>query len=122
LLENRSLNSATTWRWFVQAGLGIALVVLLAIHLIVNHWAAPQGLLSYADVIRYYDVAGIAWMESIFLIVVTGHCLLGLHGILLDLNLRPNLTRTFTLLLILAGGMAIVYGVWLIWTVVLLSV
>ena len=116
------MNSATTWRWLVQAGLGIALVVLLAIHLIVNHWAAPQGLLSYTDVIRYYDVAGIAWVEAIFLIAVTGHCLLGLHGIVLDLNLRPNITRLFTLLLILAGGMAIGYGVWLIWTVVLLSV
>lgn len=121
-MEDRSLNSATTWRWFVQAGLGIALVVLLTVHLIVNHWAAPQGLLSYADVIRYYDVAGIAWMESIFLIVVTSHCLLGLHGIMLDLNLRPNITRIMTRLLLLVGGVTIIYGIWLIRIVVSLSV
>jgi succinate dehydrogenase hydrophobic anchor subunit len=61
-------------------------------------------------------------MESLFLIIVTVHWLLGMHGILLDLNLEPGPTRIFTLLLILAGGMAIIYGVWLIWTVVLLSV
>ena len=120
-MENRSLNSVATLRWLIQAGLGIALVALLAIHLIVNHWAAPQGLLSYADVIRYYDVPGIPLMEGTFLIVVTGHCLLGLHGILLDLNLKPNITRIFTRLLILAGAITIIYGVWLIRIVVSLS-
>jgi succinate dehydrogenase hydrophobic anchor subunit len=120
-VEERSLNSATTVRWLLQAGLGIALVVLLAVHLIVNHWAAPQGLLTYEDVLHYYDIPGIAWMESIFLIVVTIHCLLGMHSILLDLNLRPRLTGIFSMLLILTGGMAILYGVWLISTVVSLS-
>ena len=35
------------------------LVILLAIHLIVNHWAAPHGLLTYADVVRYYDIPGV---------------------------------------------------------------
>ena len=117
-MENRPSNSAATLRWLIQAGLGIALVILLAIHLIVNHWAAPQGLLTYADVIRYYDVAGIAWMEATFLIVVTGHCLLGLHSILLDLNLKPNITRIITRLLIFAGAITIIYGVWLIRIVV----
>ena len=108
--------------WLVQATLGIALVLLLAIHLIVNHWVTPQGLLSYADIIRYYDVTGIAWMEALFLIVVTVHCLLGLHSILLDLNLRPRLTGLFTTALVIAGGIAFTYGIWLIRTIVLLSV
>jgi succinate dehydrogenase hydrophobic anchor subunit len=121
-LAGRSFGSGTTLRWLVQAGFGIALVVLLAIHLIVNHWAAPQGLLTYADVLRYYDVPGIAWMEIIFLVVVTCHCLLGIHGILLDLNLRPGPTRSFTLLLIVAGGLVIMYGIWIVRTVALLSV
>jgi succinate dehydrogenase hydrophobic anchor subunit len=119
-MQVRSSGSAT-WLWLIQAGFGVALVVLLAIHLIVNHWSAPQGLLTYEDVLHYYDVPGVAWMEALFLIVVTGHCLLGIHGILLDLNMQPELTRLFTLLLILAGGVAVLYGVWLIRTVVLLS-
>lgn len=121
-MDNRSLNSVATFRWLLQAGLGIALVIFLAIHLIVNHWVAPQGLLTYADVVHYYDVAGIAWMESLFLIVVTGHCLLGLQSIVLDLNLRPEITRIITRLLLLAGVITIIYGIWLIRIIVSLRV
>jgi succinate dehydrogenase hydrophobic anchor subunit len=113
------MNSSFTMRWLVQAGLGVMLVVLLAIHLIVNHWAAPQGLLTYADVVRYYDIPGIAWMEAVFLIVVTSHCLLGLHSILLDLNMSAHVTRVATWLLTFVGLAAIVYGVWLTRTIVL---
>lgn len=112
------MNSSFTVRWLVQAGLGILLVILLAIHLIVNHWAAPQGLLTYADVIRYYDIPGIAWMEAAFLIVVTVHCLLGLHSILLDLNMSARVTRVATWLLTFVGLTAIVYGAWLTRTIV----
>ena len=112
------MNSSFTVRWLIQAGLGILLVILLAIHLIVNHWAAPHGLLTYADVIRYYDIPGIAWMEAAFLIVVTVHCLLGLHSILLDLNMSARVTRVATWLLTFVGLTAIVYGAWLTRTIV----
>jgi succinate dehydrogenase hydrophobic anchor subunit len=107
------MNSSFTTRWLIQAGLGVMLVILLTIHLVVNHWAAPHGLLTYADIIRYYDIPGIAWMETIFLITVTVHCLLGLHSILLDLNLSATVTRTATWLLKLFALTAILYGVWL---------
>jgi succinate dehydrogenase/fumarate reductase cytochrome b subunit len=94
--------------------MGILLILLLAVHLTVNHWVAPQGLLTYADIIHYYDVPGIVWMEATFLVVVVIHCLLGIHSILLDLNLRPVITFTLTLLLFLTGLTAIGYGLWLI--------
>ena len=111
---SRSTYSVFTLRWFVQAGLGILLIVLLAVHLIVNHWAAPHGLLTYADVIHYYDRPGIIWMEAAFLIVVTIHCLLGLHSIVLDLNFRPLIKRVLIRTLIFAGAAAILYGLRLI--------
>ena len=120
-MNERPSGSATTIRWLAQATSGIALVLLLAVHLIVNHWVAPQGLLTYADIVRYYDASGIAWMETTFLIVVTVHCGLGMHSVLLDLNLRPRLIDLFTALLVLGGGTAITYGIWLIRTIVLLS-
>jgi succinate dehydrogenase hydrophobic anchor subunit len=60
-LEARSLSSSFTLRWLVQAILGAILVILLGVHLIVNHWVAPQGLLTYADVVNYYDIPGIGW-------------------------------------------------------------
>jgi succinate dehydrogenase hydrophobic anchor subunit len=121
-VENRSLNSASSRRWLIQAGSGLALVILLAIHFIVNHWVSPRGLLSYSDVIRYYDVAGVAWMESVFLITVTVHCVLGLQSFVLDLNLGPNITRSLIRLLIFAGTVTISYGIWLIRSIVTLSV
>ena len=117
----QSTNSSFTLRWFLQAGLGILLVVLLAVHLIVNHWIAPHGLLTYADVLRYYDHPGIVWMEAAFLIVVTVHCLLGIHAIILDLNVSSRIAYIFAWLLILIGATAIVYGLWLIQTIHALS-
>jgi succinate dehydrogenase hydrophobic anchor subunit len=111
------MNASFTLRWLVQAGLGVMLVILLTIHLIVNHWAAPHGLLTYADVVRYYDVPGIAWMEAAFLIVVTVHCLLGLHSILLDLNLSARITHIAAWLLTFVGLTTILYGIWLTRTI-----
>jgi succinate dehydrogenase/fumarate reductase cytochrome b subunit len=97
------------------------LVILLGVHLIVNHWAAPHGLLTYADVVHYYDLPGIVWMEAAFLTVVTAHCLLGLHSILVDLNLRPRITSIFTWLFVLAGVGTVLYGLWLIRIIALQS-
>jgi succinate dehydrogenase hydrophobic anchor subunit len=114
-MEQRS--SQSTFRWFTQAGLGILLIALLSIHLLVNHWVAPQGLLTYADVIRYYDVPGIALMEALFLAVVTTHCLMGVHAILLDLALSSSTIKVLTWMLILAGLLIVAYGVRLTWAV-----
>ena len=116
-MENKLRNSAGTLRWFTQAGLGILLIVLLSVHLLVNHWIAPQGLLSHADVVRYYDVPGIALMEILFLVIVTSHCLLGLHSILLDMNLSSNIKIALTWLLVVLGITVVIYGTRLIWAV-----
>ena len=110
----RVSTSLFTLRWLLQAGLGLLLMILLAIHLIVNHWVTPQGLLTYADIVHYYDIPGIALMESIFLTVVTVHCALGIHSILLDLNLPPRATRVATGLLMGTGFLTLTYGLWLI--------
>ena len=104
-------------RWFVQAGLGILLIVLLSIHLVVNHWVAPQGLLTYADVLDYYDVPGIALMEILFLAVVTVHCLMGVHAILLDLALSAASIKVWTWLLVIGGLVILAYGIRLTWVV-----
>lgn len=110
-------SSSSTLRWFIQAGLGVLLIVLLGIHLVVNHWVAPHGLLTYADVIDYYDVPGIALMEALFLAVVTAHCLIGVHGILLDLEFSPPTIKMLTWALVAVGLAMIAYGIRLTWIV-----
>lgn len=117
-MDNKSISRQGNILWLAQAIFGILLVILLSIHLIVNHWAAPQGLLTYADIIRYYDFPGIAIMEAAFLVVVTSHCLLGLYSILLDLNLRPSATRILAQILIILGGITVIYGIYLITKIV----
>jgi succinate dehydrogenase hydrophobic anchor subunit len=109
-VEDKRIGPAGYIRWIAQLGLGALLIILLGVHLVVNHLVAPQGLLTYADIVDYYDIPGIVFMEALFLVVVTSHSLLGLHSILLDLNLRPSLTRTLTWLLIILGAAAIIYG------------
>lgn len=100
--------------WVAQIGLGLLLLLLLGVHLVVNHLAAPQGLLTYADIVRYYHVPGIAAMEGAFLAVVTAHCLLGVNSILLDLHPSSRLRRVAVWLLVLVGLAAVGYGLWLI--------
>ena len=116
-MGRRSETSFSTWRWFAQATLGILLFILLAVHLLVNHWVAPQGLLTYADVLRYYDVPGIALMEILFLVVVTTHCLIGVHAILLDLELSARTIRLLSWTLVVVGLVTIAYGFRLTWIV-----
>jgi succinate dehydrogenase hydrophobic anchor subunit len=88
--------------------------VILGIHLVVNHLVAPDGLLSYADVIRYYSIPFIPVMEICFLVLAVGHSLMGLRSILLDLNPSDRLLVWADRLLVVIGAVAIIYGVWLV--------
>ena len=116
-MSRQPRTSFSTWRWFTQATLGILLLVLLSIHLVVNHWVAPQGLLTYADVVGYYDMPGIAFMETLFLAVATAHGLLGIHAILLDLELSTRTVKVLTWTLMVAGLAIVAFGIRLTWIV-----
>lgn len=106
------------WLWFIKAITGLLVIVILFIHLIVNHFVAPNGLLSYADVVRYYQNPIIPIMEIGLVAFAVSHSLIGLRGILLDL--KP--TRTFIIainwLFSIIGVAAVIYGIWLIFTIV----
>ena len=110
-------STENAWLWIYKIAAGLLIVILLAVHFIVNHLVAPGGLLTYADVLRYYQVPGIAWMEIAFLIFVVSHALVGLRSILLDLHLSPALLRPADVLLLLAGSAAIAYGTWLVFVI-----
>jgi len=115
----QSKLTENTWIWLVKVFAGLFIVVLLGIHFIVNHLVAPGGLLSYADVLAYYQNPIIPIMEGFFLVFVVGHALLGLRSILLDLNPSAARMRWIDIILFALGGAAIVYGIWLIIIMVL---
>lgn len=106
------------WLWLVKIIAGLSIIVLLGIHYVVNHLVAPGGLLSYADVLQYYQNPVIPIMEAAFLILVVSHALIGTRSILLDLNPSEKTLRFIDWVLIILGSVAIFYGIWLILVIV----
>jgi succinate dehydrogenase / fumarate reductase membrane anchor subunit len=98
------------WLWLIKLATGVLIIVLLLVHFIVNH-LAQGGLLTYAGVIAYYANPAIVAMEIVFLAVVVSHTLIGLRGILLDLNPSPKIMGIVDWLLVLVGIGAVVYGI-----------
>ncbi len=101
------------WLWLIKIVFGLILVGLLILHMIVNHLVAPGGLLSYQDVLNYYDNPIIPIVEIAFLIFAVTHSILGLRSILLDMNPSNNVLRIANWAFIILGAFAIIYGAWL---------
>lgn len=102
-----------TGLWLYKIITGILIVVLLGVHFAVNHLLAPEGLLTYQEVVRYYTHPIVPIMEIIFLILVVSHALIGLRSILLDLNPSEQLLSILDKVFILVGAASIAYGIWL---------
>jgi succinate dehydrogenase hydrophobic anchor subunit len=111
---SRPKHNEGVWLWLVKIFAGLLVIVVLGIHFVINHAVAPGGLLTYEDVIRYYKNPIIPIMEGFFLVVVVTHALLGLRGILLDLNPQQNLRKIMDVVLAAAGCLAVIYGIWLL--------
>ncbi len=100
--------------WLLKIVTGFLVIVVLVIHLIVNHLIVPGGLLSYADIVQYYQNPIIPIMEIAFLIFVVTHALIGFRSVLLDLRPSNIVLKWINYGLGLLGIGSIVYGVWLI--------
>ena len=107
----------TAFFWFIKMVTGPVLVILLFVHMIVNHLVAENGLMTYNDVINYFSNPLVVAMEIIFLITVITHSLLGLRSIILDLNPSRNLVQWINVVFSIAGVGFIGYGVWLSLTI-----
>lgn len=111
---SRPKSREGAWLWLVKIITGLFIVVILLIHFVVNHLIAPGGLLTYADVIAYYQIPIVPVMETVFIFLAVIHSLLGLRSIILDLKPSDGLLRTIDIAFISLGAVSIVYGVWLI--------
>lgn len=106
-------SGENAWLWLAKVASGILVIVLLFVHLVMNHMVVEGGLMSFADVIRYLKTPGIAVMEITFLIIVVTHALIGLRSIITDLNLPARAGRILDPALVGLGAVSIVYGIWL---------
>lgn len=113
----------TTWIWLIKIATGPLLVLLLILHLTVNHYlgSTSAGLMTYDDVVKYYQNPIIPAIEILFLITVVTHCLIGLRGIILDMNPSRPVLSIVDWLLVLLGTSSVVYGSWLVLTIVAIS-
>lgn len=108
-----------TWTWMLKVVTGPLLVLVLGLHLIVNHYmgSTSSGLMTYEDVIRYFQNPLIVATEILFLTTVVTHSLLGFHGILLDMRPPRTLLVISTWLHVIIGISAVVYGIWLVFAI-----
>ncbi|HSM24767.1 MAG TPA: hypothetical protein VK856_07905 [Anaerolineaceae bacterium] len=104
--------------WFLKILTGFLMIGILFLHLVVNHLIVEGGLLSYADVVQYYQMAIIPIMEVAFLIFVVSHALMGLRSVLLDLHPSNKMLKVINYGLIGLGVVSIVYGTWLVIVIV----
>lgn len=104
-----------TWLWLIKIVTGPLLLVILGLHLTVNHYlgSMSSGLMTYDDVIRYFQNPLIVAIEILFLVTVVTHSLIGLRGIVLDMNPSRSILRLITWLLVILGVSSVGYGIWL---------
>jgi len=108
----------TTWLWLLKIITGLLVIVILIIHFVVNHFIAQGGLLTWADVVSYYQNPIVPIMEIAFVALVVSHSLIGLRGIILDMNPSRGVITAVNWLFTAAGVVSVGYGIWLIEVIV----
>ncbi|MDO8105832.1 hypothetical protein Q6348_01310 [Isoptericola sp. b441] len=104
------------WGWLLQVVTGVALLVLVVVHLVAQHFVvdAPAGLRDHASVVAYLSSPVILVIEAAFLLAVTWHAMLGVRAILLDLGPRERGRRRITVGVSALGVATLGYGAWLL--------
>jgi succinate dehydrogenase / fumarate reductase, membrane anchor subunit len=117
----RPQENATAW--LIKIATGPLLVILLIVHLTVNHMTgSANGLMNYEDVVNYFNNPWIVAMEITFLACVVTHSLLGLRGVILDLHPSAKTMGVINLLMWVLGVGSVLYGIWLALTIASFSV
>jgi succinate dehydrogenase hydrophobic anchor subunit len=112
----RRERSSRVWHW--TAGSGMALVALATLHIIAQHFVVHQkgGLRTYAQVLSYIGNPVIFVLETGFVFAVTIHAMLGIRGILHDLDLGPRARRRLDRGLWVIGTVTVAYAMALLIT------
>ena len=110
----KSSNQENGLLWLLKIGSGVLILVILGIHLVVNHLVAQNGLLTYEDILAYFQNPWVIIMETVFLVTAVTHALSGLRSIVLDLNPPARLMMWINRLFVGFGLLAVIYGFWLL--------
>lgn len=104
--------------WIATTLTGVGLLILLTVHMVANHFVVESvgGLRSYRQVLEYIANPAIFSIEALFLLFVTVHAMLGLRGVLLDLDPSRRVQRWIDIGLVTLGLLTLAYGYLLIGT------
>jgi succinate dehydrogenase / fumarate reductase membrane anchor subunit len=109
-------KASTTWYWQVLTG--VALLLLLGLHFVANHFIAKGGLRNFADVVSYLRNPIILVLEVFFLVVVATHAMLGVRAIVMDFGISDRAEKRLSQALTAIGVLTISYGLWLTWVII----
>lgn len=116
----RTKQPNTFWPWFLQRVTGVVLVVLLAVHIGVEHFGnldKPGVMERQRELIAYSDVAhrmsmALWWVIDVSLLAfVLFHGLNGIRNIALDLGVKSRGDKVITGLLSVIGLAAFAFGI-----------
>ena len=99
-----------TWR--ATALSGLAVLGLVTMHMVANHFVVKEvgGLRTYSQVLEYIGNPVILVFESLFLVTVTWHAMLGLRSVLFDFGLSDLWRRRVSRGLVVLGILTAAYG------------
>ncbi len=108
-----------TWIWLIKIATGPLLVLVLLLHFLANHYmgSLSSGLMTYQNIVVYYQNPIIPAIEILFVATVVTHSLIGLRGIILDMNPSRTVLNIITWLMVILGVSSVVYGIWLALTI-----
>ena len=105
-----------TTAWILQVVSGALLMVLLGLHIVTQHFVVKGGLRDYAQVVSYLSNPVVLAVESLFIVVLIWHAMLGLRAILLDFGFGRRGQAWITYGLTALGAVTAAYSFWLIAT------
>jgi succinate dehydrogenase cytochrome b556 subunit len=103
--------------WILQVVSGALLVVLLGVHIVTQHFVVKGGLRDYAQVVSYLSNPVVLAVESLFVVVLIWHAMLGLRAVLLDFGFGRRGQAWVTYGVTLLGTLTAAYSFWLIATI-----
>jgi succinate dehydrogenase / fumarate reductase membrane anchor subunit len=109
-------KASSTWYW--QMITGIALVLLLGLHFIANHFIAAGGIRDFADVVSYLRNPIVLVLEVLFLVSVATHAMLGVRAIVIDFGISSQAEKRLSQVLTAIGVLTVGYGLWLTWVII----
>ena len=116
--QRGNLVDKNFWPWVLQRITGVVLVVLMTIHIVVNHFGNLDkvGTGGHQDLIMFNDVAyrlGMAfwWVIDVSLLAfVLFHGFNGIRNIAIDMGLTARANRAVTVVLWLVGLVGFGFG------------